>query len=89
MEISKVHTAKKMGDFRKREDHEKYKINFEFLENISPETKKDRIGRVYYIVVNNIIKKIGGSASKDGIKSTIKFYTEFGRANSNRFALHY
>ena len=38
MEISKVHTAKKMGDFRKREDHEKYKINFEFLENISPET---------------------------------------------------
>ena len=45
MEISKVHTAKKMGDFRKREDHEKYKINFEFLENISPETKKDRIGK--------------------------------------------
>ena len=23
------------------------------------------------------------------LKSTIKFYTEFGRANSNRFALHY
>ncbi len=89
MEISKVNTAVKMGDFMKRDDHKKYKIDFEFLENISPEIKKDRIGRVYYIVVNNIIKKIGGSASKDGIKSTIKFYTEFGRANSNRFALHY
>ena len=89
MEISKVNTAVKMGDFMKRNDHKKYKIDFEFLENISPEIKKDRIGRVYYIVVNNIIKKIGGSASKKGIQSTIKFYTEFGRASSNRFALHY
>ena len=46
MNISKVKTAKKMGEFKKRDDHKTYKIKFEFLENISRERKKDRIGRV-------------------------------------------
>ena len=31
-------------------------------------------GRVYLIVVDNIIKKIGGSQSKGGIKATFSFY---------------
>ena len=89
MDISKVKTAKKMGEFKKRDDHKTYKIKFEFLENISRERKKDRIGRVYFFVVNNIIKKIGGSGAKGGIEATLKLYTDYGTAGRNRFALHF
>ena len=39
MEISKVKTANKMGSFVLRENHKKYKISFNFLDQITKETK--------------------------------------------------
>jgi len=89
MEISKVKTANKIGSFVLRENHIKYKISFNFLDTITSEIKNHRKGRVYFFVVNNKIKKIGGSADKKGIAGTIRLYTDYGRAGSNRFALHH
>ena len=89
MEISKVKTANKMGSFVLRENHKKYKISFNFLDQITKETKNHRKGRVYFFVVNDKIKKIGGSSDRKGIAGTIRLYTDYGRAGSNRFALHY
>lgn len=56
---------------------------------IGKDILKDTSGRVYFIVVNGIIKKIGGSADKGGIKSTINAYkTEKGSPSFSRFGGH-
>ena len=58
MEISKVKTANKMGSFVLRENHKKYKISFNFLDQITKETKNHRKGRVYFFVVNDLMIKL-------------------------------
>ena len=73
MHINEVKTAVKIGDFVLKQKH-RNKIDIKYLPNISKEELHDETPRVYLFVVNGIIKKIGGSSGKGGIKSTMNFY---------------
>lgn len=84
MKISEVKTAFKIADVVKNKEHKKNHIKFNYVENLIDESgnKLDkkflskRVGFVYLIVVNEIIRKIGGSQGKGGIKSTMGFYQD-------------
>lgn len=89
MNIKKVKTAVKMGDFALRQNH-RNKINIKYLTNIDKKTLIDNSARIYLIVQNGIIKKIGGSACKGGIKSTMMFYVSAmtGSPGVPRYVVH-
>ena len=91
MEIKEVKTAKKVGDFELRNDNNpnKIKINYNTGE-LSDEELKEDVPRVYLIVSDGKIKKIGGSASKGGIKATMSFYVNArsGSPGPVRFIIH-
>lgn len=72
MNINSVSTAQKVGDFtiNKSGGKARLRVNWKDLGSVL----KDNSGRVYLMVVNGEIKKIGGSVSKGGIKSTMSFY---------------
>lgn len=82
MKISKVKTAFKVADVILDKEHKVRHIKFIFLnslkdENNEPLDKKilrDNSGRIYLIVSNGEIKKIGGSECKGGIINTMSFY---------------
>jgi hypothetical protein len=73
MRIENVKTAIKIGDFILRRGH-KNKIDIKYLSDIDKKILTDDSARVYLIVQDGIIKKIGGSTSKGGIKATMSFY---------------
>ena len=89
MNINQVKTATKIGDFVIRQNH-RNKIKVVFLSQITKEELRDSIPRVYLFTVDGIIKKIGGSAGKGGIKSTINLYTSAmtGSPGVPRFVCH-
>jgi len=74
MLISEVTTAIKVGNFTLNVKQTKARLRVQYDTNISKDVIRDNSGRVYLLVVNDIIKKIGGSVSKGGIKSTMSFY---------------
>lgn len=74
MNISKVKTAIKIGDFVLLPPGGKNKIGINYLPDISKEVLTDESARIYIFVQDGEIKKIGGSASLGGIKSTINLY---------------
>jgi len=97
MDIKKVITAKKVGCFKLIEKRiEEWGCNYviEFLPEFSDKFSKieyeDDTPRVYLIVINGIIKKIGGSSSRGGIKTTISFYENAtqGSPGPVRFVIH-
>ena len=57
---------------------------------IKKDILNDDIARIYLFVVDRIIKKIGGSAGKGGIKSTMSFYVSSmtGSPGVPRFVIH-
>jgi hypothetical protein len=69
MEITKVKTAIKVANIVIRDDSSKNKIKMQW-ENLGTDILKDNSGRVYLIVVDGEIYKIGYSQSKHGIKGT-------------------
>lgn len=73
MKINEVKTAKKVGDFFLKENH-RNKISIKYLAELGRGVLTDDAARVYLLVQDGVIKKIGGSASKGGIKSTMMFY---------------
>ncbi len=73
MNIQEVKTAIKIGDFFLRRNHSN-KIDIRYLPDLSKKVLTDNSARIYLIVQDGIIKKIGGSASKGGIKATMMFY---------------
>lgn len=73
MNISQVTTAFKVGTFKINNKGNKARLRIEW-EGLGNDILKDNAGRVYLLVVNGDIKKIGGSVSKGGIKSTMSFY---------------
>ncbi len=89
MNIKKVKTATKVGDFTLKEKH-KNKIEIRYSPEVDKEKLKDDSGRVYLLVQDGIIKKIGGSASKGGIKATMSFYISAmqGSPGAPRFVIH-
>lgn len=89
MHIKEVKTAIKIGDFILRENH-RNKIDIRYLPNLGKDVLKDDSARVYLIVQDGIIKKIGGSACKGGIKATMSFYINAmtGSPGVPRFVIH-
>ncbi|RAZ24108.1 type II restriction endonuclease [Campylobacter hyointestinalis] len=84
MKISEVKTAFKIADveFIKGQT----KLNFKYLDKIKDENGIElpkniltqNLARVYIIVVNDEIKKIGGSQADGGIKATLQIYQDGG-----------
>ena len=89
MNIKDVKTAIKIGDFALRQKH-RNKIDIRYLANIDKKILIDGSARVYLIVQDGIIKKIGGSTSKGGIKTTMSFYISAmtGSPGVPRFVIH-
>jgi hypothetical protein len=80
MNISTVKNAIRVGTFALNEGTSKARLKL-IYENLSKEVLKDDAGRVYLLVKDGKIMKIGGSISKGGIKSTMSFYVS---ANTGR-----
>jgi hypothetical protein len=89
MNIKEVKTAIKIGNFVLRQNH-KNKIDIQYLPNVDKKILTDNPARIYLMVQNKIIKKIGGSVSKGGIKTTMSFYTlaMTGSPGVPRFVIH-
>jgi len=75
MNIKDVKTCFKIADVVLDKEHKQNHIKINFLPEIIDENGQkleksilaNNVGRVYIIVVDEIIKKIGGSQSKGGI----------------------
>lgn len=84
MKITEVKTAFKIADVEFVEGSTK--LNFNYLKNLKDENGKDlpqsilkdNVARVYLIVVDGEIKKIGGSQAVGGIKATLEIYRDGG-----------
>lgn len=91
MKIQEVKTAKKVGEFELRNDNTPNKIKVKYQTSDFPDNElKEDTPRVYLIVSDQEIKKIGGSASKGGIKATMSFYENAmqGSPGRPRFIIH-
>ncbi len=90
MNITDAKNAIHLGNFQIRKDH-KNKIELKYLSSIDDSILRDNAPRVYLIVVNNEIFKIGGSAAKGGIKATMSFYVNAMQGNPGavRFVIHH
>ena len=73
MQITEVTTATKVGNFTINTRENKARLRMEWA-NVSKDMLTSNAGTVYIMVVDGVIKKIGGSVSKGGIKSTMSFY---------------
>ncbi len=89
MKIADVKTAVKIGDFVSRKGH-RNKISINYLSGLSKGVLTDDIARIYLFVQDGVIKKIGGSAGKGGIKATMNFYVSAmtGSPGVPRFVVH-
>lgn len=89
MDIKDAVNAIKVGDFVLRKDSEN-KIDIKYLSNVANNVLTDDLARVYIFVVDGIIKKIGGSSGKNGIKATMSFYINSmqGSPGVPRFVIH-
>ena len=84
MNISQVKTAFKIADVEFVEGSTK--LNFNYLKELKDENGKplpqkilkENLARVYIIVVDGEIKKIGGSQAEGGIKQTLEIYRDGG-----------
>jgi hypothetical protein len=89
MHITDVKTAIKIGDFVLKHNH-KNKIGIKYLSNIGRNVLLDNSPRIYLLVQDGFIKKIGGSSGKGGIKATMNFYVSAmtGSPGVPRFVIH-
>lgn len=89
MNIKEVKTAIKVGNFVLKKNHRNH-IDIKYLPTLNNKILTDNSARVYLITENGIIKKIGGSASKGGIKATMMFYVSAmsGSPGVPRFVAH-
>lgn len=84
MKITEVKTAFKIADVEYVPG--KTKLKFNYLQNLKDEKGEElpssilteNLARVYLIVVDGEIKKIGGSQDKGGIKGTLSIYKDGG-----------
>ncbi len=84
MHISGVKTAFKIADVEYVKDSTK--LNFNYLKDLKDENNQSlsqniltqNVARVYLIVVDGEIKKIGGSQADGGIKSVLNIYKDGG-----------
>jgi len=90
MKINRVTTATKVGDIVLRNEDSPNLIKTSW---VHPQSKflKDNTGRVYFLVVDGVIYKIGGSQCKGGIKKTMNSYTDCmkGGPSDRSYIIHY
>ena len=89
MDIKEVKTAIKIGQFQLKKNH-KNKIEIIYNKYLGKEVLTDDSPRIYFFVIDGIIKKIGGSQSIGGIKATMSFYVNAmqGSPGPPRYVLH-
>lgn len=89
MHIKEVKTAIKVGGFVLRREN-RNKIGFQYSSDLDKKALSDDSARIYLITQDGIIKKIGGSIQKGGIKGTISFYigAMTGSPGRPRFIIH-
>jgi len=89
MNIDQATNAKKVGYFIPKKNGPN-KIDIVYLPTIPKNLLIDDSARVYIFVVDGIIKKIGGSIGKGGIKATMDFYINAmtGSPGPVRFIIH-
>lgn len=89
MHIKEVKTAIKVGDFVLRKGN-RNKISFQFSLEIDKRALSDDTARIYLITQDGVIKKIGGSIQRGGIKGTLSFYigAMAGSPGRPRFIVH-
>lgn len=73
MKISNITTMTRVGKVVKHDTHP-MKLKFEYDSNMTREMRKDERGRVYALVVDGDIYKLGGSQAKGGIEGTYSAY---------------
>jgi hypothetical protein len=73
MKISTVTNSKRVGQIKLHPSHPK-KLMLEVDPLLSRSDLKSNVGRVYFLTVDGVIKKIGGSQCKGGIQGTIAAY---------------
>ena len=84
MHISHITTMTRIGKIIQRKDDLR-KLEFDLDATLSKSQFRDERGRVYSIVVDGEIKKIGGSQAKGGIKGTFNsYFSGFFKGNSER-----
>ena len=90
MNINRVKTAIKIANFSLT-NNSKQKIKIEYLPSIPNSTLINNAPRIYLFVSDGVIKKIGGSAQKGGIKATLSFYANAlsGSPGVPRFVIHH
>uniref|UniRef100_UPI0013CF62AE GIY-YIG nuclease family protein n=1 Tax=Helicobacter suis TaxID=104628 RepID=UPI0013CF62AE len=84
MYISEVKTAFKIADVECVPSSTK--LNFHYLKKLRDENNNPlpqsiltkNVARVYLIVVEGVVKKIGGSQAQGGIKKTLEIYRDGG-----------
>ena len=89
MEICNVSTALKVGKVVLNTSKSKSNLKVEW-EDLPATILKSNAGRVYLLVVDGLIKKIGGSVGKGGIKTTMSFYVSgnTGRPSIRSFGIN-
>lgn len=75
MNISEVNDCIYVGSVKPSDEGRKSNLKMKYNNEVDNSILNDSSGRVYFLVVDGIIKKIGGSGCKDGIKSTMSNYT--------------
>jgi hypothetical protein len=90
MKISQVKTANKVAEATlvNGNPKKKWKLNWE---NATTKTYLEKEGRVYLIVSDEDIKKIGGSTDAGGIAGTLKWYEDSaltGKPSTRTYGIH-
>ncbi|WP_347240198.1 hypothetical protein [Thermus sp.] len=90
MKIHEVKTARKVGRFVLRQDGSPNLIRFERDPSFPESEFRARIPRVYLLVVDDEIYKIGGSSDRNGLRGTLSFYANArtGSPGPSRFIMH-
>ena len=89
MKVIKASNAVKIADFKLRSGHAN-KIDIAYLSSVPNSLLVDNSPRIYLLVVDGEILKIGGSAQRGGIKGTMSFYVGAmqGSPGVPRFVIH-
>jgi hypothetical protein len=84
MKITELQNLYRAGQIIRKADHAD-KLDIQLDPTMTRELFRQEVGRVYFIVVNGEIKKIGGSQAKGGLKGTLgAYFTGFAKGMSAR-----
>ena len=91
MNTKNLKNATKIGKFIRNLTEAKKNLNFQKEDLLSRVDFRKNEARVYFIVVNDVIAKIGGSNAKGGISGTIAPYCSGngGRPSDRTFGVNY